>query len=78
MSATTLEELSDSVCAGEKWTLRLELLGWLEKLGGVDVDQIEDEVEVKEIMSREKQTRLPVSSLRSRVFLRTGRSSRRV
>lgn len=35
MSATTLEELSDSVCAGEKWTLRLELLGWLEKLGGL-------------------------------------------
>lgn len=78
MSATTLEELSDSVCAGEKWTLRLELLGWLEKLGGVDVDQIGDEVEVKEIMSREKKNPIPVSSLRSRVFLRTGRSSRRV
>lgn len=34
MSATTLEELSNSVCAGEKWTLRLELLG-REKLGGL-------------------------------------------
>lgn len=47
MSATTLEELSDSVCAGEKWTLRLELLGWLEKLGGLMWIRLEMELRSK-------------------------------
>lgn len=64
----TLEELSDSVCAGgEKWTLRLELLGgWREGMW------IRLKMKLRSKRSKRynvrKKERIPVFYLRSRDF----------